>query len=478
MDFRSVALVSALVYFACCIGLGAYYARRQRTVSDYILAGRTLPVFAIAASLIATNNSSGNVIGIPGLTYGSGFGFLFWLILFTALAYIPMIFYSGKVNATGASTMPDYVYQRYGNNKFLRYKMVGWTVFWTVMRMGIEIYAMALIVQTVLGIPWHVSVVVVGLVTVTYTALGGLAAVATTDVFQWAVVVAGTALIVPFLYANVGPYVGEILSRTPTPTFGTLHLEVPVWTLIGIGIAATFWPLGDPTLFQRFLSGRSPGSVTRATALYVAMIYPWWLLVGIIGIYAAATLPGLENPDSALLQVGMAHLPVLLGGVVFAAIIAGAMSTADSALNTLAAVFMHDVFRQLRPDWDDRRLLALGRAVVVVVGLVGILAAPLFSGGVIMMAFFLQMFFIAAVVPVVFGGVMWPQVTPRAAVASTVVGTLVVVIWALLGGQQGVWGIPPSVPSLLSGTLVLVGVTLWDARRRGATAQPAVAGDD
>lgn len=468
---RTQMLVVAAIFIIGFTAVGMYYYRRLKTFDDYILGGRGLPMAVIAASLLATNNSTGNVMGIPGMAYGSGFGLVFWIVVFCAMAYIPLIWLAPLIRDTEARTLPDYIHKRYGTDR-MRLIFTMWCTIRTVLTLGATFYAVSLILQTIFGLPWGYGVIVAAVLTGIYTAVGGMWAVSVTDMIQWAIIIMGTAGLIPFLFRSVGSYSAFVLSVPEAASLSNLIPALPMPMVVSLGLGGSLWVLAEPALYQRMLGAKTSRAARNGTFMWVAIIFPWWLVMAAIGLYARADLPGII-PDQALLLLTADVLPGILASVVFVAIMAAAMSSADSYLNVLSAMLISDVYMTRKPDLTDSQYLRLARIATLVLAVVGMAAAPLYKAGILVMALFLQQIFIAAAVPAVVFGLLWKRTTESAAFWGSAIAGGISVIWALVGGSAGIGGIQPIIPALALGFGLVVLITLF-----GKPQQRVEGGDD
>lgn len=456
---QTTVLIVAAVYLIGMLIIGYVTSSRIKTVDDFATAGRAagggLPVVAIAASLLATNNDTGNVLGIPEMTYGGGFGGLFWIVTVCLIVYLLMFVLGPRLRDSAASTLPDYVYRRYGNSTRVRVSVTLWSIVSAAIFLGTQLYAVAAVIQALFGIPWQYSLVPVAAVVIIYTAAGGLWAVAMTDILQWAVIIIGTALVIPLLFILKGPFSSVVLANQPAVGYASFSPGMPVLQLIGLSLGASLWVLADPALTQRFLSAQSNRAAKQGIWLWISAIYPWWILMAVIGMYARVVLPDITPAQSLVLMAGHVFPPVI-AAIVFVAVLGAAQSTADSYLNVVSSMFVNDVYRPLHPGAREGHYITVARWATVVTGVLGVLVAPLFSQGIFVVALTLQMIFISAVVPVVVLGLLSPKVTEPAAFWASVAGGVVSVIWLSVGGTAGIGGVQAIYPALGIALLIML----------------------
>ncbi|HHY93474.1 MAG TPA: sodium:solute symporter family protein, partial [Firmicutes bacterium] len=449
---RLAFLIVAGVYLVGMLLVGYFYSGRVKSMDDFATGGRAaglgLPVVAVAASLLATNNDTGNVLGIPEMTFGGGFGGLFWIVTVCLLVYLLMFLLGPRLRDSAASTLPDYVFRRFGQSTRVRSVVTLWSVVSAIIFMGAQLYGVSVVIQALFGIPWQYSVIPVAGVVIVYTAMGGIWAVAMTDVIQWGLIVLGTAAIVPALYLVEGSLSSVVLAHQPVAGYASLNAGMPIIQLIALSLGASLWVLADPALSQRFLAAQSSGAIKKGIWLWVAIIYPWWLIMAVIGMYARVLFPDIAAAQSLVIMAGHVFHPII-AAIVCTAVLGAAQSTADSYLNVVSSMFVNDIYRPLfKKNGSEAHYLGVARWATIVTGILGVAVAPLYSQGIFVMALNLQMIFISSVVPVVVLGLLWKGINERAAFWASLLGGLTALVWLILGGTQGIGGVQAIYPGL------------------------------
>jgi len=380
-----------LVYLVGTLVLGTFLGRYVRTADDFFIASRALPFWAIGMSIVVSDIGATDFIAVAGGTYSYGLAQanFDWLGSIPALVIAAFLFIPYYWRA-GVYTVAEFLGRRYGPEvRFL--VALAWGLI-LVANLGIMLHATSLLLRAVMGWDPLVSIWVVTGVVGIYTISGGLAAVVMTDVVQLVVMfVGGAALVVRSVY-EVGGWASmkaQVLARGPAfQDHYTLFLphdtQTPFpWTgiVLGLGIVlSTAYFSGNQAMVQRALGARTEWDAKAGVLLagFLKLFIP--LLVAVPGLAAVVLLPDLAAADEAIPQLIRLLLPPGLRGVMFAAFLAGLMSSVDSYVNSAATIWTHDIIGRIRvglggAPLSGRVALLLGR----VLGGVMLLAAALFA---------------------------------------------------------------------------------------------------
>jgi SSS family transporter len=358
------------------LGVGLWVARHQRSASDYFLGARDLPAWAILLSIVATETSALTVISVPGIGARGDLTFL----------QLTLGYLIGRI-AVAVWLLPGYfrgdqetAYARLEHRFGVGTRRLTSTIFLFSRFLGdaVRVFASAIPLALVTGWSIPTSIVVMGVVTMIYTWLGGFKAVVWTDVLQLSVYLTGGlgALFVAWHLAG-GPV--EALSLAGAE--GRLRLVDPAisftrtYTLLGGVVGGALLSAAshgtDHLIVQRLLATRSLADARVAligSGLMVMFQFTLFLLVG-VAIWAAGFAPD-NLPGDQLFVVD--HLPAGLAGLVIAGILAAAMGTHSSAINSLASSATHDLYSSYTGRTDPVHLLRVGRlfSAVWAIGLI------------------------------------------------------------------------------------------------------------
>ena len=372
----SLGLADYAVIAAYLVGItlfGSWFAKFQKTTADYFLADRSAPWWAICFTIVATETSTLSFIGVPALAYAGNmsflqlaFGYIIGRVLVSVL-FIPAYFRGDLV------TSYELLQRRFGS----RVKTVAASIFLLTRSLadGIRLFATALVIAVVTGVPVSVTVVLLGAAMIVYTVRGGAAAVIWTDVVQMFVYLAGAVLVFFALIERVpGGWDAAAAAASAAGKFVVLNLSTDpkaiytLWAGIAGGVALTLATHGtDQFLVQRLLSARSAREASLGLVLSGVLVFAQFALFLVIGVllfayYQTTPAPVLTRSDEILPQFIVRSLSGGAAGFIVAAIVAAALSP---SLNAMAAATVNDFYRKRprpaeRAQRDEARALGVG----------------------------------------------------------------------------------------------------------------------
>jgi SSS family solute:Na+ symporter len=387
--FSSVDYAVLAIYLLGMVGVGLWFARRNRDTNDYFRGGQSVPFWAAACSIYATMLSSLTYVGLPALVFATDWLLYpgMWMILLTApiAIRIAMPFYR-RIDATSAY---EYFGRRFGPT--VRSLSAGLFSLFHVSRMGIVMALTALAMSAVIGVdPW-VSVLVMGGLCLVYCTLGGIEAVIWTDTIQTVVLLGGAIACVGFVLAGVDGGLGGLWEAGETAgkfrmvdaDFGLdsfAHLSIWVVVIGGLGQNLSSYT-ADQAVVQRYVTTKDTASAARSIWMNGLMAITGSLLFFLLGTGLWAFYrqnperldPTIQNDQVFPAFLG-AELPVGLTGLIVAGIFAAAQSTVSTSMNSTATVLVTDFFRPRGLCRDEAGYLRLAKALTLSVGVLGTLA--------------------------------------------------------------------------------------------------------
>ena len=392
MNISSIDIAIIALYFVVIGGIGAYVARGQKTAEKYFVAGRSIPMWAVSFTLMATIISTGTFVGHPGTAYQRGLILLIphmtVPLVLLAVARIVVPFYRRVIRMSAY----EYIGQRFGlGGRF--YTSFGFLAD-RIFDLGVTLLTTALAVNVLTGWDLRNVILGVGLFTIAYTMIGGVTAVVWTDVAQGVLLMAGGVFVV--LRLMFAPEAGApfaVVGETFRAGRLTLGLEGFTWrtffetqnttTYLFILAYAVQWTrryATDQHIVQRYLVAKDDRSASRAafvSAVLCLPVFAMFMFAGacLHGFFALSGLPPPPVADSALPYFLANYMPVGLLGLVIAAVLAAAMSTVSADLSSVATVLTTDYYNHFRPRASDRVQVICGRVMVILGGAMTIVAA-------------------------------------------------------------------------------------------------------
>ena len=349
-----------LAYLAAMLGVGLAFARRQKTTEDFFLAGRKMHWLAVGMSMYASLTSAITFMALPGTAYRDNISFI--VVSFASVLVAPALvtlFYP-VFHRLRVTTSYEYLAHRFGPPA--QKAAAGLFVLARLGWLGLVIYAPALALSVVSGIPLPVCLLAIGGLATAYTFLGGLAADIWTDVIQFVIMIGGVIWLLAALAHGVPGGVGGILAVARE--HGRLHVadwKISLTAMSGwsVGLGYFFQLMQDygtdQTTVQRMMAIPTARGVTRAIFFNAAvdfLVIGSLLFIG-LGLFAyhaawPERLPEGLAGDRLLPYFILHALPDGVSGLLITALFAAAMSSMDSGISCVSTVLINDFIRPAR----------------------------------------------------------------------------------------------------------------------------------
>ena len=465
-----IDIIVIVIYAIGIFGLAQWVSREKaghtKDTSDYFLASKSLPWWAIGASLIAANISAEQIVGMSGSGYAIGLAIASyeWMAALTLLIvgkwFLP-IFLKNEIY-----TMPQFLEQRFGPT--IRTVMA---VFWLALYIFVNLTSIlwlgSIAVTQVAGIDQDVALFGLGAFALVYQLRGGLKAVALTDIVQVTLLVFGGLVISYLTLSQIGGDAGvlggfaRLTTELPEKFDMILSQDNPFYKdLPGLSVLIggmwianlSYWGFNQ-YIIQRALAANNLGEAQKGVvfAAFLKLLMP--VIIVLPGIAAVLLAPDLAKPDQAYPTM-MSLLPVGLLGLVFAALVAAIIASTASKINSVATIFTLDLYAKMKRvesraqdaghDADltsahERQLVFVGRITAVVATLLAIFTARPLLGSLDQAFQYIQEFsgFVTPGITVIFLlGLFWPRATE----AGALVGAVASVLFSLIFWFPAEWG--------------------------------------
>ena len=435
MELSTIDFVVFIGYCCLVVGLGLFVSRRKKgveeTSSDYFLASRSLPWWAVGASLIASNISAEQFIGMSGSGYAIGLGIATyeWIgaigLLIVAKYFLP-IFLKTKIY-----TMPQFLEIRF-DHRVRTSLAVFWLLVYVFINLTSVLYLGALVLVNVMGISLIQAVIGLALFSAIYSVYGGLKAVAWTDVMQVTFLIIGGLITTFLVLSEIGngegviAGFGNMLKAAPDKFDMVLAKDHPMYTYLpGIGVLlggiwmANLYYFGcNQYIIQRALAAKSLREAQRGVAFagFLKLMLP--ILVVVPGIAAYVLQADIAKPDDAYPWLLSNFVGPGFKGLVFAALIAAIVSSLSSMTNSSSTIFTMDLYKPLiNKGASEKQMVRTGRITSLVVLAIAVSIAPLLRN--LDQAFqFIQDFtgyVTPGLVAIFLAGLFWKKATANAA---------------------------------------------------------------
>jgi len=387
------------VYFIGLVAIVYWSSQKQKTTSDYFLAGRHAAWFVVGASIFASNIGSEHIVGLAGNGATSGMAMAHWemhawVLMLLGWIFVPFYYKSGVF------TMPEFLERRFDSRTRWVLSIVS-LIAYVFTKVSVTVYAGAIVFKTLLpdtfGSPenaFWVGAFATVILTGIYTIFGGLKAVLYTEVAQTFVLLLGSFFITFIGLGKLGGW--SELQATCAANAANFSLWRPLsdpnYPWLGILIASPvigiwYW-CTDQYIIQRTLAAKSLKDARRG-ALFGGVLKVWpviiFLVPGLIGwalhqkgfmVIPSNETGGIDGDQVFAVMVANL-LPIGLRGLVVAGLLSALMSSLASLFNSCATLFTVDIYEKIRPGMSEKHLVFVGRVATAIVVFFGIIWIPI-----------------------------------------------------------------------------------------------------
>ena len=486
MGFSTVDIIIVIVYMAASAGVGAWIGRKQKNTTDYFLGGRQIPWWAVTFSIVATETSVLTFISIPAVSYLGNMTFLQIVLgyvvgrILVALIMIPA-YYRGEI---------DTAYHFLGNRFGQAMRNTASITFMVtrVLADGVRLFATAIPLALIIkgsgafsslsdGQFYVISIIIIGILTIIYTYVGGIRAVIWMDVIQMVIYLSGAVLAGILILSKLPHEFGSVTQWAASENkFQWFYLGTDLgfkdfikqpYTFFTALIAGAIFSLAshgtDQLIVQRALTCKSKLESQKAISLSGVAVFIQFFIFLLLGImlyafYGGANFHqlGLTRADGIFPKFIVEEMPVGVSGLIVAALFAAAMSTLSSSLSSLSSAAVLDIYVPLAGKGKtESQLLKTSRLVTLLWGIILIGAAITFiglKGTVVEVALGIASYTYGGLLGTFLLGLFFKQVSQRDAIIGFI--SALVVMTVVIQTIQIAWPLYTIVGSL---TTILVG---------------------
>lgn len=475
-------LAAFVLYFVVVLGIGMFFFLKSKSGNDkdYFLGGRSMGPWVTALSAQASDMSGWLLMGFPGSILAMGMGQV-WIGIGLALGTAAnWIFVARRLRkfsqcANDSITIPQYLSNRFmAKSRALQIICaVIFLVFFTIYVASSFVAGQKVFIQVVpqLAETPEIALLIFAVIIILYTFLGGFKAVCWTDFFQGLMMLAAllaVPLVLVFL-RDIDYTVFETVAGGTNP----LNPFAASWQEIVSGLAWGLGYFGMPHIIVRFMSTKNVKVLKKSATIGII-----WVVLTLGAAVAMALLGRGFAPTQALVENGSQELVFItlvqdifngpwafVAGLLLSAIVAAAMSTADSQLLVASSSFTSDIYKPVfRKNASEKETLWVGRIVVLIIAVVAYFIASSKSEGASSIMSLVDNAwggFGAAFGPVILLSLFWKRTTYKGAIAGVVVGAVVDVAWMILLSETGIYEL---LPGFIAGGLSCIIVSLIDKK--------------
>ncbi|MFF9262071.1 sodium:solute symporter family protein [Streptomyces longwoodensis] len=494
------------IYFVVVLGIGFAARRSVKTSLDFFLSGRSLPAWITGLAFISANLAATEILGMAANSaqYGAYTVHWYWIGAIPAMVFLGLVmmpfYYGSKVRS-----VPEMLLLRF--DKWAHLLSSALFAFAAILIAGVNLYALAIVVEALLGWPQWVAIVVAGAFVLGYITLGGLSSAIYNEVLQFFVILAALIPLVVLGLKKVGGWGGltDKLTATHGENFTTawggtgIGSDNPLganWLTIvlGLGFVLSFgyWTTNFAEV-QRALSAKNLSAAQR-TPLIAA--YPKIFIVFLVmipGLTAAALIPGFGTPESgyqyndAIPYLMEQLLPNGVLGIAVTGLLAAFMAGMAANVSSFNTVFTNDIWaRYVVRGRDDAYYVRFGR-LITVIGVAASVGTAFLASSFSNIMSYLQTLFSFFNVPmfVVFiVGMFWKRASAKSGFWGLLAGTVAAMVNYFWIYKQGIVDIPSdqganfvsAIVGFVAGAVVMVAVSLFTAPKPAAELQGLVYG--
>jgi sodium/proline symporter len=434
-------LIGFITYLAILLAIGFLTFRFNKTIADYVLAGRRLGIWVITFSERASGESAWLLLGLPGVIFSSGLSELWVAIGCTSGILFSWMFISRKLRidseANYALTIPEYFENKYNDRtKIIRTFATVIIVFFFTFYVCAQFIGAGKVLNVTFGIPQVWGMVIGAVMILFYTIMGGFFAVAWTDFFQSLLMVLTLVLLPLICLIEAGGWekIVASISETRADHLSILGGNGGLIAALSVisGLAWGFGYMGQPHLLVRFMAIKKPDALRKGAVIGITWaVLAFWgaMFIGLFGI-AIFSATDIADPEKVMPMMATRLLPGWLAGILISGAIAAMMSTADSQLLVTTSAVAEDIYHNyINKKASDNKLVTLSRIITFGVGAAAFLIAISSKELVFKMVGLAWSGLGSAFGPALLLTLWWRKTTREGVLAGMLVGTITTIYW-------------------------------------------------
>ncbi|MCK9169635.1 MAG: sodium/proline symporter PutP [Treponema sp.] len=471
-------LVAFVLYLAFMIYIGLRYMKKNNSSEDFFLGGRKVGPWMTALSAEASDMSGWLLMGLPGVAYLTGLKEAFWTAIGLEIGtYLNWFFVAKRLRRYTEScgnsiTIPEFLTNRFKDKSHtISFISVIFILIFFTIYTASGFVACGKLINSVFGVPYIISVLIGMAVILAYTMAGGFLAVCATDFIQGTLMFVALIITTVIMIAVLG---GPAAANAKVALFGAQFLNPFVDDGTGFGImsiiSALGWGLGYfgmPHILVRFMGVTSDKDIPLSRR--IAMIWVTIAFIGalMIGAFAKAYLNqplAAGAQETVIIETIKQMYPAFIGGIFLCAILAAAMSTADSQLLVAASAFSEDfVSTILKRNLSQKQMVIISRLTVLAIALIAFLMSMNEHSTIFKLVSYAWAGFGATFGPLILLALFWRGTTNKGAIAGIIAGGITVIVWHNLNG--GIFNMYEIIPGFIMCLLFAVIFSIMDKNK-------------
>jgi len=454
-------LATILAYLAFLFLFGLRFTKKLKKKEDFLVAGRSLTAPILVGTLLATWIGSGDIFSVSDLSYNHGYSSLIgssggWI------GIIIVFFIAGRVRRFGQFTVPDIMEARY--DKWARILATITTIIAYVTIVSYQFRGGGWVLNLITDgrISEQQGMIIVAIFVISYTLLAGMLSVAYLDMFNGILMITAIFVSIPFLIHHAGG-IQQIIANV-TPREHSFLGNMSWIQAMGYFVPTLLLALGNGNMYQRFFSAKNENEAKKSVIGWVIGVIILGLGLQSIAVISSSVFKGLgaEQSGKIIIMAAAKGMPVIIGCLLLAAVVAIIISTANSFLLVPATNVVRDIYQRfINPGLSDKKMILLSRLVVVVLGVIAYSLMSFFPR-ILDAAYAAYTIYGAGITPALLAVFFWKRATVKGGVSSILGGMTVTIVWEILNKQIGH---PPRknpavYPALICSVFLLITVSL------------------
>ncbi len=435
----SLFAIVVLAYPLGLIGVSLWRARTVKSHDDFMVAGRSVPVYMLVGTLVCTWIGSGSLFGGAGLAFRSGLSEL-WFSFGAWVGLIVAYFIAGRVRRIAQYTVPDLLEQRYNATARVLGTVAVILAYVTIAAYQFRGGGWILTIVTDGAISPTQGMLITAAAIVVFTALAGMVSIVTVDIFNGIIITLAVVFTLPYMVFQMGG-IGAVAERLPAEHLTAFGGHNVLWVL-GVSMPTFLLLLGESGMYQKFFSAKDANAARRAVIGMVAgvvLIETTLALVAIVGraafpdLTAQTSIVGRAASETIIMHTARHGLPILGGAFLLAAAVAIVLSTGNTFLLVPSTNVSRDIYQRfINPQASEKQLVNLQRVFIVLFGGLGLVLLTQFQT-ILSMALYAYSLVGASLTPALLAAFLWKRVTPQGGVACLAGGLGTIIGIGILG---------------------------------------------
>jgi SSS family transporter len=445
-------------FIALILVVGVILSKRVDTADDWAVAGRSLGVIPLAGTFVATIASSVSVIGFIGYYYRLGWGGFFNLMGTVGTCIVFGVWFAGRIRRYGKVTLPDYMEDRFGPKTAAISAIM--VIVSNIALLVAQLVGMASLLDTLFGLNKWISILIMGIIFISFTAIGGMVSVAYTDTICGIVMIIGCWIMMFVLLGKVGGFESLHVALAET---SPKHLDpfsggdMQMGMIISWLLVYSVGNMGSAQYLTRFYSAKNEDVARKSVYVACPAFIILYIPMMIIGLCGFILIPGITGDNNVTPTLLYQLMPNVVIGIMASSMLMAAISTADSVLLIAGTTFARDFYqRHMNPKADSKKILKISRVSTLVIGLVAMAMSLTISTSVMWIQTNMQNILSSTLAIAVMLGFTIKRVNAKGAAVGMICGGATALIWFYLDQPLGVM---PTIPGILVCTVVMLVVS-------------------